>query len=191
MSYSLNGINHLLITCRSMEETLPFYQDVLGMKVVATAGGSSQDSKTAKLLWDKSAGSIDHIPRTKINRLYFLKFGGTQLAIVEIPEWQPEDQRSVFLPLLWPGAGAPGHPTQVDHLAFGVESREAVVWFQNRLREHGVPVSEIEESNGRLHSIYFYGPNGLPLEIAAFNPDAPPLTTTFRDPDPVPSLKVS
>lgn len=191
MTYALQSINHLLITCNDMQETLPFYQDVLGMKVVATAGGATQADKQAKLLWDKTVGSIDHITRTKVRRLYFLEFGQTQLAIVEIPDHSPKPQRSVFLPWLWPGADAPGAPTHFDHIALGVESREAVLWFQERLRAHGTPVSEIEEANGRLHSIYFYGPNGVPLEIAAFNRDAPPVTSAFRDPDPVPALRMA
>lgn len=188
--YQLNGINHLLIACRSMQETLPFYQDILGMKVVVTAGGASQTRKESTLWWDKSNGPIDDIERIKVNRLYFLEFGQTQLAIAEIPDWQEKHEKPLFLPLLWPGAGAPTQPAPVDHLAFGVESREAVLWFQKRLRDHDIPVSELEESNGNLHSIYFYSPTGLALEIAAFNPNRAPAANRFNDPDPVPALRI-
>lgn len=190
--YKVKFYHHMAVPCRSIEETLPFYQDVLGMQVVATIGDASGDDKYSQIWYDKSGGPIDDIEKHHITRMYFLRLGddpnSSQFALAELPDWDEKQEPSVFLPYLWPGAGKPGQPSRVDHLSFGVESRAALEWFRERLIAHGHPVSEIEES-GRWHSLHFYGPNGFPLEMSAWKDDMSVKPGHFSDPNPVKALR--
>lgn len=62
-------------------------------------------------------------------------------------------------------------PRKMDHLALNVDSLADLKAVQKRLRDNGWPVSEIQdlEQSPFVKSIYFYDPNGVPLEVATFN----------------------
>ena len=48
--FELRGINHLALVCRDMEETVSWYEDVLGMKLV-TADAELRRSPRVQALW--------------------------------------------------------------------------------------------------------------------------------------------
>jgi len=190
MTPKITGINHLVLVCKDMEETLRFYRDLLGLKVKATLPGSKQRQTG----WATEQGA----PESDLRRLYFLEMeDGSIITFAEIPDDRTKADQSLFLPNFWPGKGTPpGIPKKMDHLALNVETRADLGWFQQRLKSNGIEVSEIEErpSNPKfVKSIYFYDPNDVPLEIATWDWGDPEWEGVkdedfFTDPDPVPSL---
>ena len=56
-----------------------------------------------------------------------------------------------------------GLPADVRHYAFSVSSGAEQEQWKERLRRHGVAISE--EDHGEQHSSYFSDPNGIVLEV--------------------------
>ena len=191
MAPVITGINHLVLVCKDMEETLHFYRDLLGLRVKATLPGNRQRQTG----WATAQGA----PESDLQRLYFLEMqDGSIITFAEIPDEKTWADQSLFLPNFWPGKGIPPEtPKKMDHLAFNVETRADLEWFEKHVRMKGIEVSEIEEraSNPKfVKSIYFYDPNGVPLEIATWDWGDPEWGSVkdedfFTDPDPVPSLR--
>lgn len=176
----LTGYNHIQVIVRDMSESLVFYRDVLGLRVVRTYGHFS-----SKEFPDAPA----------IERNYYLELGNNELLILlEIPT-AARPNPSVFFPSLWPGEGSPPtEPSKLDHIAFNVPTIERLEWFRERLVANNVPVSEVIGRGGTklTTSIYFFDPTGNPMEIATFDKGegAPAVTESERwlDTNPVPEL---
>lgn len=182
----ITGINHILLICKDMNKTVEFFANILGMPVKGTA------QKTMNVY----PGAADS--GAQVRRLYFFDAGnGTSITCAEAPASQAVDSQPI-LPAYWPGEPK-GPVGKVDHLALNVESRDDLVYFQKRLREHGVTVSEISErmtSPKFVKSIYFHSPDGFPMEIATWDWADPTWAQASKDnymtdPDPVPSLKTA
>ncbi|HSW05518.1 VOC family protein, partial [Aquabacterium sp.] len=60
---------------------------------------------------------------------------------------------------------SPNTPAWVNHIALRVASRDDLVAMQARLQARGVEVIGIVDHDGYIHSIYFFDPNGLRLEL--------------------------
>jgi catechol 2,3-dioxygenase-like lactoylglutathione lyase family enzyme len=188
------GINHIVLITNDMDATVHFYRDLLGFKVVRT---------------NPPRDLPDGI---EMQRQYFFEFpNGELFSFYEVKDTALPNQ-SIYADL-WPDPEkplpGPGRPHKLDHLAFDVATVEDVVWFQERLKAHGVAVSELVDrkpgaadktasnvsfSTKFVASIYFYDPSGIPVEIATLDRGSPEwegydFTTWFRDPDPVPSLR--
>lgn len=201
---TIKGINHLVLMCSDMERTVHFYQDLLGLKVVATFGedrmldpmemaSSAVMEKTAR-----ARAKLSEDQKYQIGRLYFFEFpNGDYIGFFEVRRRSFRHDQTISLSN-WPGeTNPPSRVPKVDHLALSVDTREDLARFQQHLRAHGVQTSEIEEraSNPKfVKSIYFYDPDGFPLEIATWDWDDPAWTTVNRkkdwmmDGDAVPSL---
>jgi catechol 2,3-dioxygenase-like lactoylglutathione lyase family enzyme len=91
----------------------------------------------------------------------------------------------------YPEATAPGlkragvptrEPRGFDHVAIGVESREALFALKDRLENAGVPVEGVVD-HGLILSIYIHDPNNLSLEFCwqCVEVDRPPV---IADPAP-------
>jgi catechol 2,3-dioxygenase-like lactoylglutathione lyase family enzyme len=173
----INGFNHIVLVCKDMEASVRFYRDLLGLKVVKTAPA-----------------------RRGYERQYFFELpNGELFSLYQMSTVAPEPQRPV-VNKLWPTLDGtpPDRPEKLDHMAFNVDTREEVLWFQRHLREHGVLVSEMigdEPGTGFLAGrIYFVDPDGTPLEVATSEPGNPgwqgfDYTTWYEDTDPVPSVR--
>ena len=61
---------------------------------------------------------------------------------------------------------SPNTPAWVNHIAFSVESLEALEQSKARLQAHGVDVLGITDHR-IFKSIYFFDPNGIRLELSA------------------------
>jgi catechol 2,3-dioxygenase-like lactoylglutathione lyase family enzyme len=181
-------MNHIQIIVSDMDESIRFYQDLLGLRVISTIG----TRLSGDLLLTNAPGA------GVVGRNYFLEMSsGEIISLVEVPSATRPNQ-SVFVPSFWPGeAIAPLAPSKIDHLAFNVESKTDLLWFQRHLREHGVVVSEVVDRSDQEYlfvtSIYFYDPAGNPLEIATFDWADPKWESHdrsdwFLDKDPVPAL---
>lgn len=183
----ITGINHILLICKDMNQNVEFFVNILGLTVKGTA-------RTTMNVYPGPAET-----GAKVQRLYFFQASdGTMITCAEAPAVDTSDSNPV-LPNYWPGAATNGVYGKVDHVALNVESRDDLVYFQKRLRDHGVAVSEINErmtSPKFVKSIYFQSPDGLPMEICTWDLADPAWEAASKenymtDPDPVPALKDS
>ena len=139
MASPFTGINHLALITPDMDQTVRFYRDILGMDLVATIGQISYRGD-------------------KWMRHYFFSLGpGNTLAFFE---WEDVKDIGEYKP-----AGIPASGRQFDHVSFNVKDQEALLAMQQRLREHGVDVTEVIDHKV-VHSIYFDDPHGISLEIS-------------------------
>ena len=147
-----NGVHHLAISTANIKAQIEFFTDVLGMKLVA-------------LYWMHGAANTWH---------GFLKLNDhSYIAFVQSPEVAAitsEVSRTHAANPLGPSA-----PGTMQHLAFNVDSAEALLRMRDRIRSRGVNVYGHME-HGFCKSIYFAGPEGLLLEVstsdAAIDQDA-------------------
>jgi catechol 2,3-dioxygenase-like lactoylglutathione lyase family enzyme len=133
-----NGIHHVAYRCKDAKETVAFYADVLGMDYT-------------------TAFAEDHVPSTGEYDPYmhvFLDCGnGNVLAFFELPQ-QKDMGRDL------------NTPPWVQHIAFKVDSVEALLAGKARAEAKGVDVLGPTD-HGIFKSIYFFDPNGHRVELAA------------------------
>jgi hypothetical protein len=60
---------------------------------------------------------------------------------------------------------SPNTPAWVNHIALRVQSPDDLRALKARLEQHGVEVLGIIDHDGYIHSIYFFDPNGLRVEL--------------------------
>lgn len=131
-------IHHVAYRCRDAKETVEFYARVLQMKFLL-------------------AFAEDRVPSTKEPDPYmhvFLDAGmGNVLAFFELPTRAPMDRDR-------------NTPSWVQHIAFEVESYDALVEAKDHITSQGVDVIG-PINHGIFQSIYFFDPNGHRLELVA------------------------
>ena len=130
------GIHHSAFRCRDAAETRKFYVDILGLE------------DGAALAFDKDPAGNDR----PYMHLFFKMGDGNFLAFFDEPNSVKED-------LFTMKDGIEDY-----HFAFEVASMDEQAQFKTRLEEAKVPVfGPIDHEF--CHSIYFFDPNGLALEI--------------------------
>ena len=133
---NIKQMHHVAYRCNDAKETANWYQKMLNMEL-------------------QVAISEDKVPSTKAPDPYmhiFLDAGaGNILAFFELPN-SPQMGRD------------PNTPEWVQHIAFLLEDRAALVAAKADLEAKGVEVLGIT-SHGIIHSIYFFDPNGHRLEL--------------------------
>jgi len=138
MSVSLKRIHHVAYRCHDAKETVEFYQRVLQMDF-------------------QLAIAENEVPSTKAPDPYmhvFLDAGmGNVLAFFELPN-SPTMGRDEQTPL-W-----------VQHIAFEVDSMEALLEAKTHIEGQGLDVLG-PVNHGIFKSIYFFDPNGHRIELAA------------------------
>jgi catechol 2,3-dioxygenase-like lactoylglutathione lyase family enzyme len=158
--FELRGFNHLALVCRDMAETIAWYADVLGMKLV----------KTLEL----PDGRGQH---------FFLDMGNGVDGIAFF--WFPNAPDGVRGESLQDRNGVTAIGT-VNHIAFDVPA-EKMDEYRAKLRAKGVRVTEIVNHANSLdggnkadydaatdggdvfiRSMYFSDPNGTLLEFASW-----------------------
>ncbi len=166
--FELRGFNHLALVCRDMAETVAWYEDVLGMKLV----------KTLEL----PGGRGQH---------FFLDMGNGVDGIAFF--WFPEAPEGVPGESLQSAQGMTAIGT-MNHLAFDVPA-DRIEEYRQRLIDKGVEVTQVVNHANTLdgghkrdydpatdggdvfvRSIYFTDPNGTKLEMACW-------TTVFDESD--------
>ena len=156
--FEIRGINHLALVCKDMAKTVQFYRDVLGMPLIKTI--------------DLPGGRGQH---------FFFDIGnGDSLAFFWFPD-APEGQPGVSAPAALPGIGSlvSAHGS-MNHIAFDV-SPEKFDAYCEKLRAKGVALSPVmnhddtpAQVSAELHpgvfvrSVYFFDPDGVCLEFAAW-----------------------
>lgn len=132
----IQQIHHVAYRCRDAEETVKFYKEHLDMDFIL-------------------AISEDRVPSTKEPDPYmhvFLDAGnGNILAFFELPNSPPMGKD-------------PNTPEWVQHIAFRLESEEALLEAKAELEAKGIEV--VGPTNHEIiKSIYFFDPNGHRLEL--------------------------
>jgi catechol 2,3-dioxygenase-like lactoylglutathione lyase family enzyme len=156
--FEIRGVNHLALVCRDMAKTVEFYRDVLGMPLTKTI--------------DLPGGMGQH---------FFFDIGnGDSLAFFWFPN-APAAAPGVSSPAQLPGLGSlvTAHGS-MNHIAFDVPP-ERFDAYVARLEEKGIatsPVMNHDDSASQvsrsLHpgvfvrSVYFFDPDGVCLEFAAW-----------------------
>lgn len=157
-------MNHLALVCEDMARTVDFYTNVLGMpltKTIELPGGMGQ-------------------------HFFFDIGGGDSLAFFWFPE-SPERALGVASPARMVGEGsiATAHGS-MNHVAFDVDP-EKMEEYRERLRAKGVEVTEIVNHDYSpmqvsptlsddvfVRSMYFFDPDGIMLEFAAWTRELRP-----------------
>jgi catechol 2,3-dioxygenase-like lactoylglutathione lyase family enzyme len=156
--FEIRGVNHLALVCKDMAETVKFYRDVLGMPLIKTLdlpGGMGQH-----FFFDIGNG----------DSLAFFWFKGA-------PERAPGISSPQSLPTQ--GSLVTAHGS-MNHIAFNVPL-ETFDEYVERLKAKGVEVSPVlnHDNSPRqisetvtedvfVRSVYFFDPDGVCLEFAAW-----------------------
>ena len=154
--FELLGVNHLALVCKDMARTVDFYTNVLGMKLIKTI----------------------ELPNGMGQHFFFDMGNGDSLAFFWFPN-APEAAPGVAsaTPGVLPGPSAHG---SMNHIAINVPA-EKIDAYQKMLVAKGVkcsPVISHDDSPQQaaleitpttfVRSVYFYDPDGIALEFAAW-----------------------
>ena len=156
--FEFQGVHHLALVCRDMSRTVDFYTNVLGMPLVKTI----------------------ELPGGMGQHFFFDCGGGDCLAFFWFPD-APGHAPGVAAPSALPGRGdlATAHGS-MNHVAFDV-APELIEEYAARLAAKGIQTTQLanhDESeyqvSRHLHpgvyirSVYFFDPDGILLEFAAW-----------------------
>jgi catechol 2,3-dioxygenase-like lactoylglutathione lyase family enzyme len=150
------GLHHAAFLCRDAEETRHFYEDILGLTMIAAMtfpGGLALSRAYAAELDDADAAE----PPDTMLTMFFEVAPGSYLTFFDLPQTVAEDRFKT----------RDGHLEY--HVALEARTSEELEQIRERLRAHGVPVSEPVDMKA-YRSAYFYDPNGIHLEITARTP---------------------
>jgi catechol 2,3-dioxygenase-like lactoylglutathione lyase family enzyme len=171
--FEIRGINHLALVCKDMARTVDFYTNVLGMPLVKT---------------------ID-LPNGMGQHFFFDIGNGDALAFFwfpDAPDAQPGVASALNMPMQGPIRSAHG---SMNHVAFGVPA-EKIDEYHDKLIGLGIAVTKImnhDESERQItldtvtpstfvRSIYFFDPDGILLEFAAWTRDLDPKRDVAHEP---------
>lgn len=134
----IQKIHHVAYRCNDAKETVEFYKKHLNMELTVSI-------------------AEDKVPSTKEPNPYihvFLDAGmGNVLAFFEITG----EKEMGF---------DPNTPQWVQHIAFQLESMDALLEAKKQLEDGGIDVLGVTD-HGVFKSIYFFDPNGHRLELTA------------------------
>ena len=134
----IQQLHHYAYRARDAEETRHFYEDILGLPLYHII-------------------QSDHVPSTgeycPYTHFFFRLQDGSFIAFFDLGD----DEAA--LP-------SPNTPAWVNHISFRVDSQQALRDMKSRLEAHGIEVLGITDHH-IFHSIYFFDPNGIRLELTA------------------------
>ncbi|HVZ69146.1 MAG TPA: VOC family protein [Rhizomicrobium sp.] len=170
--FDIQGVNHLALVCKDMARTVDFYTNVLGMPMTKT---------------------ID-LPNGMGQHFFFDIGNGDGLAFFWFPN-APEAAPGVSAAANLPGQGSivSGHGS-MNHIAFNIPA-EKVDEYHDKLVARGVKctkvvnhddsprqISESISPSTFVRSIYFYDPDGICLEFAAWTRALDPKVDVKHEP---------
>ncbi|HEV2651890.1 MAG TPA: VOC family protein [Rhizomicrobium sp.] len=171
--FEIQGINHLALVCKDMARTVDFYTNVLGMPLTKTI--------------DLPGGRGQH---------FFFDIGnGDSLAFFwfpDAPPAQPGISSAANLPMQGPITSGHG---SMNHVAFNVPA-ELIDKYHDKLLARGIQATKImnhDDSERQItldvvtpstfvRSIYFYDPDGICLEFAAWTRELDPKIDATHEP---------
>jgi glyoxylase I family protein len=134
----IHQLHHYAYRARDAEETRHFYEDILGLPLYHIIES------------DVVPSTGEYCPYT---HFFFRLQDGSFIAFFDLGD----DQAAL------PSANT---PKWVNHISFRVDSQQALRDMKARLEAHGVEVLGITDHH-IFHSIYFFDPNGVRLELTA------------------------
>jgi len=138
----IKGVHHAAFRCRDAEQTMWFYQDVLGL----VADGA--------LVLDEVTGTGKNDPYMHI---FFRMKNGEYIAFFDAPGSADPDWFA--------------RKESFDmHFAFEVETEADLLAMQARINAHGISALGPVD-HGMVKSIYMYDPNGIQIELTMRTPD--------------------
>jgi len=130
------GLHHYAYRCRDREETRHFYEDILGLPLVAVV-------------------QHDHVPSTgefqPYYHIFFEMSDGSYIAFFDLLDGKAT-------------IADPETPSWVNHIAFEMANITALEEAKEKLVAAGVDVIGVVDHRW-LQSIYFFDPNGIRLEF--------------------------
>jgi glyoxylase I family protein len=136
----LKRLHHLALRCMDARATAKFYTEVLGMELVACAGG------------DRVPSNNEFSPHLN---LFIKMHDGSMLDFVDVP-LSPAAQKD------------PNTPAWVTHIAIEVDSMADLLEIKRRVEAAGAKVLGPTD-HGFCQSIYFVDPSGHRLEMSWTN----------------------
>lgn len=130
------GLHHVAFRCRDAEETRHFYEDLLGLPLAHVVCGETV-----------STGE-----KVSFAHLFFEMTDGSYIAFFDLGDNQAAEP-------------SPNTPRWLTHLALRVGTQAEVDRAKQRLEQAGVSVVGPASHDGFVHSIYFFDPNGVRLEL--------------------------
>ncbi|MEE9278059.1 MAG: VOC family protein [Dehalococcoidia bacterium] len=165
--FELRGVNHLALVCKDMQRTVDFYTNVLGMPLIKTI----------------------ELPRGMGQHFFFDIGNGDSLAFFWFPD-APDAAPGVASPdtdvFFDPASELTTAHASMNHVAFDVPP-ERIEEYRRRLEEKGIratPILNHDDSPRQVsleatdttfvRSIYFFDPDGILLEFAAWTRELRP-----------------
>jgi glyoxylase I family protein len=134
----IQQLHHYAYRARDAEETRRFYEDILGLPLYHII-------------------QSDYVPSTgeycPYTHFFFRLQDGSFIAFFDLGDDVAAEP-------------SPNTPNWVNHVSFRVDSMQALKDMRERLEAHGVEVLGITDHH-IFHSIYFFDPNGIRLELTA------------------------
>jgi glyoxylase I family protein len=134
----IHQLHHYAYRARDAEETRAFYEDILGLPLYHII-------------------QSDHVPSTgeycPYTHFFFRLQDGSFIAFFDLGDDQAAE----------PSANT---PKWVNHISFRVDKVQDLHDMKERLEAHGVEVLGVTDHH-IFHSIYFFDPNGVRLELTA------------------------
>ena len=134
----IHQLHHFAYRAKDAEETRHFYEDILGLPLYHII-------------------QSDYVPSTgeycPYTHFFFRLQDGSFIAFFDLGNDEAAQP-------------SPNTPLWVNHISFRVDSQQALLDMKARLEAHGVEVLGVTDHH-IFHSIYFFDPNGVRLELTA------------------------
>lgn len=134
----IQQLHHFAYRAKDAEETRHFYEDILGLPLYHIIQS------------DVVPSTGEYCPYT---HFFFRLQDGSFIAFFDLGDDQAPEP-------------SPNTPEWVNHVSFRVDSMQALLDMKARLEAHGIEVLGVTDHH-IFHSIYFFDPNGLRLELSA------------------------
>jgi len=134
----IHGLHHFAYRCRDAEETRHFYEDILGLPLFHY------------IRKDTVPSTGEYCPYVHI---FFRMTDGSCMAFFDLGDNVASD-------------ASPNTPAWVNHIALRVDTNEQLEAMKARLEANGIEVLGVTDHRV-FHSIYFFDPNGIRLELCA------------------------
>ena len=135
----VHQLHHVAYRARDAEETRRFYEDILGLPLYHIIQS------------DVVPSTGEYCPYT---HFFFRLQDGSFIAFFDLGDDTAAEP-------------SPNTPKWVQHISFRVDSIQALQDMKARLQAHGTEVIGVTDHDGYIHSIYFFDPNGIRLELTA------------------------
>lgn len=169
--FEIGGVNHLALVCKDMARTVDFYSNVLGMPLIKT---------------------ID-LPHGMGQHFFFDIGNGDSLAFFWFPD-APAAAAGIASAANLPGKSIVSAHGSMNHVAFNVPADKIDAYY-DMLIEKGIKATRIlnhDDSEQQVslsvtpttfvRSIYFFDPDGICLEFAAWTRALDPKVDAVLEP---------